>query len=90
MIETARYHHQPERASHHVPIVAAVSVADLLVRFAKLGVSGDVTEVPPEAWRHSTAWTLLFPQFSEQEHSLAEASLKRSLDRLPMVLEGLV
>lgn len=90
MIETARYHHQPERASHHVPIVAAVSIADMLVRYAKLGVSGNVVEVPADSWRHSPAWTLLFPNLNEQEHSLAEASLKRSLGRLPVVLEGLI
>ncbi len=90
MIETARYHHQPERASHHVPIVAAVSIADMLVRHAKLGVSGNVVDVPADSWRQSPAWTLLFPNLNEQEHSLAEASLKRSLGRLPVVLEGLI
>lgn len=90
MIETARYHHQPERASHHVPIVAAVSIADLLVRHAKLGVSGNVVEVPADCWRQSSAWALLFPNLNEQEHSLAEASLQRSLRRLPVVLEGLI
>ncbi len=90
MIETARYHHQPERASHHVPIVAAVSIADLLVRHAKLGVSGNVLDVPADSWRQSPAWTLLFPNLNDQEHSLAEASLKRSLGRLPVVLEGLI
>lgn len=90
MIETARHHHRPERASHHVTIVAAVSVADLLVRHAQLGVSGNVEPVPADAWRQSSAWRLLFPTFSEQEHSLAEASLQRSLGRLPVVLEGLI
>lgn len=90
MIETARHHHQPERASHHVPIVAAVSVADMLVRHAKLGISGNVTEVAADSWRQSSAWALLFPHFNEQEHSLAEASLQRSLGRLPVVLEGLI
>ena len=90
MMETARHHHQPERASHHVQIVAAVSVADLLVRHAKLGVSGNVLEVSAESWRPSPAWSLLFPEFNEQEHSLAQASLQRSLGRLPMVLEGLI
>lgn len=90
MIETARHHHQPERASHHVPIVAAVSVADLLVRHAKLGVSGNIVEVAADSWRQSSAWALLFPHFNEQEHSLAEASLQRSLGRLPVVLEGLL
>lgn len=90
MIETARHHHRPERASHHVPIVAAVGVADLLVRHAKLGMSGNLVEVAADSWRQSSAWALLFPHFNDQEHSLAEASLHRSLGRLPMVLEGLL
>ncbi len=90
MIETARYHHAPERASHHIPIVAAVSVADLLVRHAKLGVSGNVQEVVVDSWRQTPAWKLLFPHLNEQDLSLAEASLQRSLGRLPMVLEGLI
>ncbi|MBI5800611.1 MAG: HDOD domain-containing protein [Verrucomicrobia bacterium] len=90
MIETARHHHQPEHASHHVPIVAAVSVADLLVRHAKIGVSGNVLDVEPDSWRQSSAWALLFPHLNEQEHSLAQASLQRSLGRLPVVLEGLI
>ncbi len=90
MIETARHHHLPERASHHIPIVAAVSVADMLVRHAKLGVSGNVMEVAADSWRQSSAWALLFPHFNAQEHSLAEASLQRSLGRLPVILEGLI
>lgn len=90
MIETARHHHKPERASHHVTIVAAVSVADMLVRHAKLGISGNVLEVPVDSWREASAWALLFPNLNEQELSLAEASLQRSLGRLPVVLEGLL
>jgi putative nucleotidyltransferase with HDIG domain len=90
MIETARHHHKPERASHHVTIVAAVSVADMLVRHAKLGISGNVLEVPVDSWREASAWGLLFPNLNEQELSLAEASLQRSLGRLPVVLEGLL
>jgi hypothetical protein len=37
----------------------------------------------------STGWNILFPG-DVQESSFARANLKRSLERLPSILEGLV
>ena len=90
MVETARYHHRPERASHHIPFVAAVHLADLLVRFAGIGQSGNSTPVAREDWLNSTTWNLLLPQQSGAEKAIARANLNRSLERLPLILEGLV
>ena len=47
------------------------------------------------AWLNATGWGILFPQQpdaekAESEKTLARANLKRSLDRLPTILEGLV
>ena len=81
---------QPGDTAFSLARRAGLSVADLLVRHAKLGVSGNVLDVPADSWRQTPAWGLLFPNFNEQENSLAEASLQRSLGRLPMVLEGLI
>jgi hypothetical protein len=70
--------------------VAAVQVSDLLVRHAKIGSSGNLTEVAYEAWLDSTGWKILFAHQTEDEKSITRASLKRSLERIPSILEGLV
>lgn len=90
MIESARYHHQPERAGHHIQIVAAVQIADLLVRHAGIGNSGDASPITPEIWLNASGWDILFPQRRESERAIAHAALRRSLERLPSILQGLV
>ncbi|MEW6159221.1 MAG: HDOD domain-containing protein [Verrucomicrobiota bacterium] len=90
MVETAQYHHEPERAGHNTRVVAAVHIADRLVRHAKIGQSGNTVEVALEDWLETPAWNLLVPQQSESEKTIARANLKRSVERLPTILEGLV
>lgn len=90
MIETARFHHEPERASHHTQIIAAVQIANLLVRHAKIGNSGETSIVTPEIWTGASGWEILFPNKSESERAIACAALRRSLERLPSILQGLV
>jgi HD-like signal output (HDOD) protein len=96
LVDVARYHHQPERAAHHASLIAAVQIADLLVRHAGIGNSGNRTPVSEEDWMHASGWGILFPQSDddghnkETERALAHANLKRSLERLPTILEGLV
>jgi putative nucleotidyltransferase with HDIG domain len=89
-VEIVRFHHHPEQARHHGNIVAAVQVADLLVRHAGIGHSGNNGEVTDEAWQNSTGWRILFSQQTEEEKVITRASLKRSLERVPALLEGLV
>jgi len=91
MVETARFHHQPSRAAQFSNIVAAVQLADLLVRHADIGNSGNAEAVDEEAWLAAEGWNILFPKGrSETERLIARAALKRSLERLPQILEGLV
>ena len=90
LVEIARYHHCPERAAHHAQMVAAVQIADLLVRHANIGNSGNHGEVSGAEWLNASGWGILFPQQNESEKSIARANLQRSLERLPMILEGLV
>jgi len=95
LVEVARYHHQPELSSHHTQLVAAVQIADLLVRHAGIGNSGNATPVTNEDWLNASGWSILFPERTDPEQAqsekaLAQTSLKRSLDRLPTILEGLV
>jgi len=90
MVETARYHHAPERAGAHLPVVAAVHLADLLLRYGRIGSSGNTAEVTLDDWHQCTAWKLLFPHQTEAEKAISRANLNRSLERLPTVLTGLI
>ncbi|HLP78499.1 MAG TPA: HDOD domain-containing protein [Candidatus Paceibacterota bacterium] len=90
MVNAARYHHSPEKAGEFAPIVASVQIADLLMRNAKIGHSGNVIEVTRENCMSAAGWNVLFPDKREADQAIAHASLHRSLERLPHVLEGLV
>ena len=90
LVETARYHHRPEHAGQYAQVVAAVQIANLLIRHARIGASGDPVEVTEEAWLSATGWGILYPQQRQGELVIAHAHLRRSLERLPTILEGLV
>lgn len=89
VVDTVRFHHQPENAPRHTRVISAVQIADLTVRHARIGNSGNPLEISNDEWLAAAGWNLLFPENSE-EKSLAFANLKRSLERLPSILEGLV
>lgn len=90
MVETARYHHEPERASHFSRVVGAVQIADLMIRHARIGESGNNVKLSDADWDTATGWQILYPQQDEASRAIARATLKRSLERLPTILEGLV
>jgi putative nucleotidyltransferase with HDIG domain len=89
-IEIVQFHHRPEAALHNGPVVAAVQVADLLVRHAKIGDSGNGGEVTEEMWQESTGWKILFTHQTPEERAITRASLKRALERVPTILEGII
>lgn len=89
IVDTAEYHHRPELAPGK-PIVAAVQIADMLVRYAKLGNSGNREDVAEDSWLKAPGWAILWPNPSASERDIAHAALKRSLERLPNILQGLV
>jgi hypothetical protein len=88
--EIVQFHHQPERAINHSKIVAGVQVADMLVRYAKIGDSGNRAEVAEDAWVETTGWQILFDHQSPGERAITRASLKRSLSGIPNMLAGMV
>jgi putative nucleotidyltransferase with HDIG domain len=95
LIDVARFHHAPERAAHHAQLAAAVQIADLMMRHAGIGNSGNAETVTDTDWLEAKGWDILFSERpdsekAESEKSLARAALKRSLERLPTILEGLV
>ena len=90
MIQSARFHHHPQDATQNRQLIASVQIADLLLRNAKIGCSGNYVEVTQDHCLSASGWQVLFPKPGEAEHAIARASLHRSLERLPSVLEGLV
>ena len=58
MIKAARFHHRPEEADGNESIVASVQIADLLMRNARIGCSGNSTmmSVPFRGLLLMTAW----------------------------------
>jgi len=89
-VQAARYHHAPALAERHQRYVSAVQVADLLVRQSGIGDSGNPAPTSENAWVEAEGWKFLFPSDSEEDQELARASLRRSLERLPAILEGMV
>ncbi len=93
MVNAVRFHHRPEQAGHHTEIVAAVQIADLLMRHAQIGCSGNYVPVTHSDCLRASGWHVLFPHWHDPrdaEQAIARASFHRSLERLPHVLEGLV
>lgn len=90
LIEAARFHHQPERAVLHSELVAAVQLADRLTRYSKIGDSGNPGEVSFQDWVDSSGWNILYPTRGEVELDDKRLVLKRNLEHLPTILEGIV
>jgi putative nucleotidyltransferase with HDIG domain len=90
LAEVARHHHNPERCEKSRELTAAVHIADLLARYARIGTSGNTAEVEDESWLHTEAWRILHPNASQTDQLIGQANLKRTLERLPHILEGLV
>ena len=90
MIYSARYHHCPDKAPQFRHTVAAVQLADLLMRSSKIGCSGDYVEVTREACYSAPVWTGLLARTPEGEQALVKASLSRTLEQIPQMLEGMV
>lgn len=89
-VEIVQYHHHPDWARRNGYIAAAVQVADLLVRHAKIGSSGNRIEISEDCCANSVGWKMLFAHQSEEEKIITRASLNRNLERIPAVLEGML
>jgi putative nucleotidyltransferase with HDIG domain len=88
-IQAVRFHHDPGLASDDHRLVAAVQVADLFVRQAAIGSSGNPEPVTAESWIAAEGWDILFNGATD-ERAIARANMERSLERLSTILEGLV
>jgi HD-like signal output (HDOD) protein len=90
MIFAARYHHCPEKSPQFSHMIAAVQLADMLLRSSKIGCSGDYVEVTREACYESPVCNLLLAGTPEPEKAMVKASLSRTLEQIPVMLDGMV
>ena len=90
MITSARFHHRPEQAPQFGHVVASVQIADLLLRSENIGRSGNYLPVTHEQCFAASGWRVLLPNRGEAEQAIARASLSRTLELMPQMLEGLV
>jgi putative nucleotidyltransferase with HDIG domain len=90
MVYSARYHHCAEKAPQHRHTIAAVQLADLLLRSSKIGCSGDYVEVTRESCYASPVWGVLLARTPEPEQTLVKAAISRTLEQIPLMLEGMV
>ncbi len=85
----ARHHHAPENQPE-AKLAAAVQLADLLVRNAKIGHSGNPEHPGKEQCLEAAGWSVLMPGSGPCERSITWASLNHTLANLPMILDSLV
>jgi HD-like signal output (HDOD) protein len=90
MIVAARFHHRPEQATQFPHVIASVQIADLLLRAEKMGCSGNYVPVTHEQCFAASGWKVLLPNQQGAEQTIARASLSRTLEMMPQMLEGLV
>lgn len=83
IIEATRFHHNPADGGEHAHRAAAVSLADLCIRAADLGFSGNLEAVAPEAWRESPDWELL----ATSDKAAAMSRIAERLGRLRAIVE---
>jgi HD-like signal output (HDOD) protein len=90
IIHAVSYHNEPDRAPRHRLFAAAVQVADSILRFK--GITGGFEKVDPieeDAWVNLPGWRILYGA-DGPESMLARAAIANSLQRLPLMLQGLL
>ena len=90
MIEATRCHHQPHQAAQFPGIIAAVNVADMLVRMQTIGFSGERSTVTWDECLASSGWVNLFSSVAEAKAGEARLSLTRTLHGISTLIESLV
>lgn len=90
VVEAVHFHHTPKLAPSALHLSAGVQVADYLARY----VGFESVFEPPGSrtnggWENLDGWEILFGG-NNMEKSMARASIMRSLENIPNVLQGLL
>ena len=90
LVNAARFHHHPAAAGDDAQLASAVQIADLLASKSGLGQGDDLAYETEDAWLYAPGWEILFGPNSRMEREFAQNTLRRSVERLPFLLECLV
>lgn len=90
IIAAVKWHNNPSEAGPYSHYAAAAQVADILVRYAGIDCGLEqLDSVETDAWLGLDGWKILFPDSSSKTR-IAQASLMSSIERIPMILQGMV
>lgn len=90
VVETVLFHHEPEKAGEGQFYAAGIGVADMLTRYAGFQAGFESpTSIEYGDWESTESWEMLFAS-GRVGGKYAKASILRSIDRLPSLLDGLL
>jgi len=88
LVAAARFHHRPAVARE--PAAAAVQIADLVLRHAELGRSGNPATPSRDDCLAAEGWRVLLPDAAPARIGATLSSLDLTVARMPLVLDSLV
>lgn len=89
IVNAVRWQAMPERAERAAPMAGAIQVARYLLHSTDVAGIEKIEETDVESPEDLAGWRILFHR-RNRSHALVMASLKHSLNRLPMTLKGML
>jgi HD-like signal output (HDOD) protein len=90
LIDTVLHHHDPALAGQYTELTSAIQIADRFTRSLNIGHTADVEMEESGDWQQAPGWDILFGPGPSPQRTAALNQLKRSTDRLPVMVECLV
>jgi len=90
VVAAVSHHHSPNSAGQYNRLAAAIQLADLLVRRAGIGSSGNYLAVDAAQCLSCAGADILFRDATQAEHFIFHGPLKHTLQRLSVTAESLV
>jgi HD-like signal output (HDOD) protein len=89
IVSAVRWQATPDRAERAAPMAAAIQVARYLLHTAEVAGIESLEKADVASPEELPGWKILFAK-RNRSHALVMASLKHSLNRLPMTLKGML
>jgi|TARA_B110000037_G_scaffold146860_1_gene165889 HD-like signal output (HDOD) protein len=89
LIAAVRWQCMPDQAERHAPMAGAIQIAQYLLHTADIDGLESIEEPEANSPEELPGWRILFGR-NENNHAIVMASLKHSLNRLPMTLKGMI
>ena len=89
IIAAVRWQCMPDQAERHAPMAGAIQIARYLLHTAEIPGLESIEEPDVTSPSELAGWRILF-RSNNKSHAIVMASLKHSLNRLPMTLKGMI